>query len=275
MPEIKDNDDLQKLEGEAESLARLGELLDSFGIEFDHQFLTALRSETSQFVTLADRFNKAFSQHGWIATEDMSKNLMEKALEIFHSQGLDDAEKHLCAAFDDDYFALHSHRMRALWVWKNSERENLLKLAFEDHKNQRYHASTPVVLAQIDGLAFDINRATFFNNKKSSLILENSVAAHETGLSTLSKISGRQRTKTQSNPIRFPYRHGILHGRDLAYASRIVSTKSFFALFAMRPWALRCQQSELSRQQGLDYEEIPGFTPGDLLRSVIQEMLKT
>ncbi|MCB9422306.1 MAG: hypothetical protein H6667_21055 [Ardenticatenaceae bacterium] len=275
MSEIKDNTNLQKLENDVESLSKLGELLDSLGIEFDHQFLATLRTETFQFVTLADKFNAAFSQHGWIATEDISTKLMEKALEIFHSRGLVESEKYLCESFDDDYFALHSHRMKALWVWKNSERENLLRLAFEDHKNQRYHASTPVVLAQIDGLAFDINKNTFFNHKKSSLILENSVAAHETGLNTLSKISGKPRTKTQSNPIRFPYRHGILHGRDLAYANRAVSTKSFFALFAMRPWALRCQQSELSRQQGLDYEEIPGFTPGDLLQSIIQEMLKS
>ena len=275
MSKIRNNSDVQNLEQESAVLAELIELLDTLGIEFDHQYVTSVRTKTSRLAALADEYNQTFAPHGWIATEDMSTKLMEEALTISRSKGLVSAENYLCDSFDDEYFALHSPRMRAVWVWKNSERENLLKLAFEDHQSQRYHASTPVVLAQIDGLAFDINRNTFFNHKKSSLILENSVAAHETGLTMLSKLAGTKRTKTDSNPVRFPYRHGILHGRDLAYANRIVSTKSFFALFAMRPWALRCQQSELSRQQGLDYEDIPGFRPGDRLQAIIQEMLKS
>jgi len=272
MAKIAENKSLQELLKNADNLEAFNYLLNTSNLDLESR-IKELAKNTSSLVTSPDRFNSIFSQHGWIATEDMSVPLMETALKMFDEKGLGDAESFICKSFDDNYFSLHSRRMQALWVWKDTPRPRLLQLAYEDHKQGRYHASIPVVLAQIDGISFDTNKESFFD-KKSALVIPDSIAAHETGLKTLSNKTSKPRNKTRANPIDFPYRHGILHGRELAYDNELVSTKCFFTLFALRPWALKCQQVEFDKQAGNTYEEIPGFKPGDFLVERIQAILK-
>ncbi len=274
MTNISDNKNLQNLINDANALAQISNILSAFNIDLDINIKELSRS-TKAIATIADKFNSIFSSYGWIATEDMSIPMMEQAITIFSREGIEKAENFLCKSFDDDYFSLHSPRMQAIWVWKDTPRPRLLNLAYNDHKQGRYYASIPVVLAQIDGLCYDTNEKSFFD-KKSSLIIKNTVAAHETGLQRLSKkiSKGNGEIKTRTDPLSFPYRHGILHGRELAYDNELVSTKCFFMLFALRPWALKCQQVEFNRQAGYDYEEIPGFKAGDLLVEKVKALLK-
>lgn len=271
MKKISDTPDFQSLITAANSLDQVEGLLRVFnsGLELS---IRELCQRARGVATIGDRFNDIFSEHGWIATEDMSVPLMEEAIKLFAEKGLDEAENFLCTNFDEAYFSLHSPRMRAIWVW-SEDRSRLLELAFIDHKQGRYHASVPVVLAQIDGLSFDTNKESFFD-KKSALIVSNSIAAHESGLRSLSKQASKPGMKTRSYPINFPNRHGILHGRELAYDNKLVSTKCFFILFAMRPWALKCQHVEFDRQSGKDYEQIAGFKAGELLKEKVKEKLK-
>jgi hypothetical protein len=271
MKNISDNPDLQSLITDANSLEQIESFLRGLNVGLDLS-IRELSQKAKGVATIGDRFNDIFSECGWIATEDMSVPLMEQAIKLFKENGLEKAENFLCTSFDEAYFSLHSRRMRAIWVW-GENRSRLLELAFIDHEQGRYHASVPVVLAQIDGLSFDTNKESFFD-KKSALIIKDSIAAHESGLRNLSNTASKPRTKTRSNPLKFPYRHGILHGRELAYDNKLVSTKCFFILFAMRPWALKFQHVEFDRQSGKDYEQIAGFKAGDLLAEKVKEILK-
>ena len=271
MTNISDNPHLQSLNTDTNSLEQLERFLRVLNVGLDLS-IWELSQKARGVTTIGDRFNDIFSKHGWIATEDMSVPIMEQAIKLFTENGLEEAENFLCASFDEAYFSLHSHRMRAIWVWSEN-RSRLVELAFIDHEQGRHHASIPVVLAQIDGLSFDTNKGSFFD-KKSALIINDSIAAHELGLRKLSNTTSEPRTKTSSNPLNFPYRHGILHGRELAYDNKLVSTKCFFILFAMRSWALKCQQIEFDRQSGKDYEQIGGFKAGDLLAKKVKEKLK-
>jgi hypothetical protein len=272
MTKISDNKNLQRLMNDANTLEQISDILYGFNVELDSR-IRELSQKTKGLASIADEFNEKFSKYGWIASEDMSVPLMEQAVKTFSEYGIEKAEDFICKSFDDAYFSLHSHRMQALWVWKDTPRSRLLNLAYIDHKEGRYHASIPVVLAQIDGLSFDTNRKSFFD-KKSALIIENSIAAHESGLRNLSDRTSKQRTKTLANPLNFPYRHGILHGRELAYDNELVSAKCFFTLFAMRPWALKCQKVEFDKQAGHEYEKILGFESGDLLAEKVKALLK-
>jgi len=273
MTKICDNPNLQSLITEAISLEEIDSFFRLFNFNIGLDFnLRELSKKAMGVATIADRFNDKFSEYGWIATEDMSVPLMEQAVKLFEENGLEEAENFICASFDEAYFSLHSSRMRAIWVWSEG-RSRLLELAFIDHKQGRYHASVPVVLAQIDGLSFDSNKESFFD-KKIALIIKNSIAAHESGLHSLSNIVSQPRAKTHSDPLNIPYRHGILHGRELAYDNKLVSTKCFFILFALRPWALKCQQVEFDRQSGKKNEQIAGFKAGDLLAEKVKEILK-
>ncbi len=217
------------------------------------------------------KFNELFSNQGWIATEDLSVPLMEKAIQILNNNGLAEAELFMCNSFNDDYFDLHSSRMNAIWVWDNN-RSRLLNLAYIDHKEGRYHASIPVVLAQVDGLMYDISNKSFYSDKA---IQESNdlISTQSTGLPRLSKKSAKPRNKTSARKIDFPYRHGILHGRELSYDNNIVSTKCFFILFALRTWALKWQQYEFDKQSGKNVEKNENFKPGDMLAKIIKEKL--
>ncbi len=272
MSKIADNQNSKRLLEDTEKLTLLSDYLSIFDLDLEERIREPTK-HARNLATMPDRFNDIFAEHGWIATEDIPASLMKQALSINQKDGIEYAEKFICSKFDDDYFKLHSHRMKAIWVWKNTSRERLLNLAYEDHKHGRHHASIPVVLAQIDGLSFDMHKKSFFSNK-SALIVNNSVAAHETGLQTLSKKTGKPRNKTKNNPIHFPYRNGILHGRELSYDNELVSTKCFFTLFALRPWALKCQQVTLRKEMGEKCEDIPRFNPGDLLMEKISELLE-
>ena len=81
------------------------------------------------------------------------------------------------------------------------------------------------------------------------------------------------RKKTVVTQISMPFRHGIIHGRDLGYANKLVSTKAFFALFAMREWGLKCQHNELAKQTGKPHEVISGFQIGDALQAKISDII--
>lgn len=273
MAKISDNPSLQKLVNDANTLEQVCDILYSFNTELASR-IRKCSQRAKGIASIADEFNNIFSAHGWIATEDMSVPLMERAVKIFEADGIERAEDFICKSFDEAYFSLHSQRMQAIWVWKDTPRSRLLNLAFIDHKEGRYHASIPVVLAQIDGLSFDTNRTSFFD-KESALVIDDAIAANETGLRTLSDKASKHQTKTNANPLDFPFRHGILHGRELAYDSELVSTKCFFILFAMRPWTLKCQQVEFSRQAGHKYEKIPGFKAGKLLEERVSSLLKS
>jgi hypothetical protein len=43
--------------------------------------------------------------------------------------------------------------------------------------------------------------------------------------------------KTTTEELSLPYRNGILHGRDLGFANKVVAAKCWAALFAIRDWA--------------------------------------
>ena len=273
MSKISENDDFQLLQKEVEIFEQAEFFLQFVNFELSSSIKDVCQ-KTKDLNSIADEFNDIFSDHGWIATEDMSVNLMKQAVGLYKKNGLENAEEFFCNCFDDDYFSLHCHRMNVLYVW-GKNRDRLLRLAYKDHKQGRYHASIPVVLALIDGLSFDTSKATFYNNKKNSLIIENSVAAHESGLNRLSESMNKNRSKTQNNPLDFPYRNGILHGRELAYDNKLVSTKCFYILLAMRSWALECQKVEYARQKGIEHEGIPGFTAGDLLKQKIREFIES
>ena len=83
----------------------------------------------------------------------------------------------------------------------------------------------------------------------------------------------RSRSQTNCSPLSFPYRNGILHGRDIAYNNQLVSSKCFFNLFALRPWALFIQQNELKKRQNKNYVDIPNLKIGKKLSDHIDWLI--
>ena len=232
-----------------------------------------LREKYSTLKMLPSKFNEIFVEHGWIATDDLSVPIMEKAVQVFTDDGVKEAEAYLTNEFTAEYFQICLRSMKAIWVFE--DRQKLLELAFADHEEGRYHASVPVVLAQIDGLIYDIADQSFYEQDKKLDIFrtESKITGIKNELGSIAKKMNKTRSATKNSSLTFPYRNGILHGRDLGYDNKMVSAKCFTNFFALRPWALFIQQNEMERRQGHDYVKMPKLSIGKRLSQKIDYYL--
>ena len=213
-----------------------------------------LEAQFERLRSAPDRFNEVFREHGWIASENMNFDAMEKALRLAEEQGIEAAE-----AFLEEHYNTNEAIDKWLRIFCLNPiirpREQLLFLALEDHKAGRYHASVPVVLAQIDGIVQDVSNKSFYKKGKKAehLQAKESIVGDPSGLAALAELFSKERPKTVESPISIPYRHGILHGRDLGYANRRASTKAFSALRSLQPWVEKVQSGEQFKEPPIDY----------------------
>lgn len=191
--------------------------------------------EQSAVLLLPDRFNELFASSGWIAYESMSLDMMKQAIGTFEEKGLDAAEAYLANAYDADALKWGILRFNGHPEFK--KRIRLAELAKDDYLAGRYHACTPLLLSLLDGLVSDVSRHIGFFADNADLTAWDCIAAHESGLQALAALMTKGRGKTNEEPISVPYRHGILHGRELTFDNRIVAAKTWAALFAARDWA--------------------------------------
>ena len=194
-----------------------------------------LVSKTQKLVNMPDRFNEHFSKIGWVAYESLNFELMSKAVNLADEAKFEEANELIVEHYNEDTLKWGLTFMKA--VEEYFPRYDLAQKAKEDYLAGRYHACVPVVLTIIDGIVNDIEQKGFFA-QGVDLTAWDSIAAHSTGLQELSKLLNTSRKKTTTETITVPYRHGILHGRDLGFDNKIVAAKTWAALFALRDWAL-------------------------------------
>jgi hypothetical protein len=107
----------------------------------------------------------------------------------------------------------------------------------------------PIVLAQMDGIANDVGARSFFtrrNGQSAAQVTDDTtMAGHPETLLALSQMmtEGCPTTETSGRLLR----HGILHGRELGYGTRVNSTKAFAALLALVVWAQPVARERLER----------------------------
>ena len=129
-------------------------------------------------------------------------------------------------------------------------RSLLIMEAVDCHREKRYAAATALTLAQIDGLTTDVMGSTFFRHHPAP------DAPGYTDDDTLAGVDGNLPVvrKAFSAPVDVTARHGsisrhgILHGRDLTYATQTTSTKALVLLAALVE-RLRTPAHERARQE--------------------------
>jgi len=198
-------------------------------------------AKAMHLATVPDRFNDLFASRGWIAYDNMNLAVMEAAIAKGESGDLDGADRDLAAYYDEGTVTWLLGTMAAAKAFQ--PRMPLARQALRDYIEGRYYACVPVVLALLDGFANDLGIHSFFA-KDTDLEAWDSMAAHATGLPALRKLMTQRREKTTTEPIAFPHRNGIMHGRDLGYGNQMVAAKTWAALFAAREWAIRVERGE-------------------------------
>lgn len=156
---IKDNRDYQDAMNMAKTFARvswLAPVLRHLGtrgrdIASGLDRMIPLTRQVQELVELPDRFNKHFTPLGWIASEALKADAMKGAVALGDAGTLTQADELLVEEHGDaDWLEFAVNRLVAVKAFR--PRRDLILLALEDHVGQRYHASVPVVLAQMDGL---------------------------------------------------------------------------------------------------------------------------
>lgn len=205
--------------------------------------LPALQKEFEELSELPDRFNDVFSSRGWIMFEFLNIDAANEALKIAETD-ISKAEEFLVEYYSYEEVGRYLQMMQGIQAFR--PRMQLAELALIDYKEERYHASIPIVLMLMDGLVNDLNPQNLgMSAENSNLTAWDSITAHEKGLSKLKEVLFRSRKTTRTEEIHVPYRHGILHGMDLGYANKTVAAKSWAALFAVRDWAAKVEGKQL------------------------------
>lgn len=205
--------------------------------------ISDFEKQASLLMKSCEEFNKNFSENGWIAYELMKADIIIEANKIFKEKGLAEAEKTLINYYSNDIEGYLPFLKRNV---EFAIRYDLIKAAFEDHKNKKYYNSIPIFLMMVDGAVSDFAN-TGFAAEKTNVEAWDSIAGHSQGLNKLKEIYTKNRTKTTTDPIYLPYRNGILHGRDLDFGNEYVSCKALGMIFAVNDW-ITAKKTESSRK---------------------------
>ena len=246
---IKDNPtcaELLKNTKGFEALSKVASFFDKIGIKNEKiseafKKFPDLSQKAEELVTMPDRFNEHFSKSGWVAYESLNFELMTEAVYLADEGKFDEANNLLVEHYNEETLKWGLTFMKGVEEYR--PRYDLAEKAKEDYLAGRYHACVPVVLTIIDGIVNDIEQKGFFA-QGVDLTAWDSIAAHSSGLQELSKLFNSARKKTNTETITIPYRHGILHGRDLGYANKVVAAKTWAALFTIRDWAMALKQGK-------------------------------
>ncbi len=204
-------------------------LLDAF------QNFDEIEKQFEEISKSPDQFNHYFSELGWIAHESGNHDLILECIALAEADDVKAAEDKLADHYTSD--AIQWMVTATYGVPEFRMRNNLIKAAFEDTKAQRFYSAIPLLLMIIDGTVNDISKSKGFFAENTDLTAWDSIAAHSSGLSKLREILNVTRKSTTTEEIFFPYRNGILHGRDLSYANKYVAGKAWLTLFAINDWA--------------------------------------
>ncbi|MEC0243833.1 hypothetical protein P4H66_28900 [Paenibacillus dokdonensis] len=245
----------------------LGPLFKEFGIEVNKmeealQNVDGLAKQTSEFVSIPDRFNNFFGDHGWIMYSMMSFEVAKQAVLKAEEGNFKEAQELLKGYYDVETVRFQLKRLNSIKAFR--PRMELALKALNDYEEKRYHACVPVILALTDGLVNELHEdRRGISAESTKLEAWDSIAAHSQGLGKLVRILRKGRRKTTAEQISLPYRNGILHGTDLGYDNITVAAKTWAALFAVGEWATKAERGELGAP-----EEKPEETLQDLLTKI-------
>lgn len=239
---------LKKLKDDIESMRTLS----FFTSKIDKNELMRQKKALDNIVNQFEKFNSLFSDKGWCVYDSMSVSLVEEVNKTYDEYGIEKAENILINYYHTDVQnILHWLKGKSKEL---AERYELIEKAFEDHVAGRYHSSIPIFLIIADGAVNDYTKRKGFWSDKTDVGAWDCLVGSSQGLQKLKDIFNESRKKTNFEEIRLPYRNGILHGRDINYANKYVSSKALALLFVIADW-MSMDKSEENRKQKL-YEEL-------------------
>ena len=205
------------------------------------QQLASVEEEYKRLRGLPDQFNEIFVPRGWVCNGIMSADVVEEAVRLAETKGVERGEQHLEDYYNEDtdfmfmrFFAELQQNPRIKEAFK---RRQLIEKALDYHKDgDKYEASTLILATQIDGIVYDLTGKTFYGSKDKNLRhlhAYETFAGDPTAMPELAKVMSRVRKASSGEELDVLYRQGVLHGKDLGYDNRRVSTKTLATLLSL------------------------------------------
>lgn len=171
------------------------------------------------------------------------------------------------------------HAATPIRRWSNShypfkqtlwDRVTLIEKAIEHHFTGAYEASIPIILTQIDGLSRDLTEQSFFSKGSNAPYLDDkTIAGMETNLPVVRALFSEDVRPTGSYGK--VSRHGVLHGRDLGYATRVNSTKTIVLVAALAEYLPKIADDTGAQLRRAHEESIAGSTEVDELGRLVDD----
>lgn len=192
---------------------------------------------------------------GW-AVFDMQSEALHRAIGLVEQGQGDEADELLADQWGPDTFRTKRvcDRVDSLGGAEKQfnemfqQRARLLRKAKDHHDHGRYEASIPLIHAQMEGIVMDVTGGRKFftkNSQRADVIDPKQLVAVEASLAALQSAYGANISQTQAEGSLS--RHGVAHGRELAYDTRVNSAKNWSVLDALVEWALPMAGREAAR----------------------------
>lgn len=163
----------------------------------------------------------AMSRSGWYLDLEMGTGepiRFKQAVDVGREV---DAEREMI-----DHFDRRADGIRTELIQKYPHRRRIFEAAFDAHANGQYVLSIPVLLAQVDGICFDVAKAHFFMGRERAKVVEHAVelAGSEIAKAFLAPFQTEMSVtfSEKSRPEGFAglNRHTVLHGESVDYGTR-------------------------------------------------------
>ncbi|HET7494207.1 MAG TPA: hypothetical protein VFJ80_02090 [Candidatus Limnocylindrales bacterium] len=219
-------------------------LADKLGVDLTDAEIATHRALVSMIATM--RASRLLGRYGWTVSDSQLTGEIYATAVAMVENGADAStiDEYMTAAWSDEQRIRRSFGPMFQLVPPGDEafeimkaRQRLLNQAVDHHERGEYAASILIVLTQIDGLAFDVRgrgRGAFQGATADTFLDDVTVAGLPDNLRTVWQIMTRhQRTSTAAGELS---RHAILHGREVAFASKTNSAKAFALLRSIIEW---------------------------------------
>lgn len=214
--------------------------------------LKAAKAELEKLIKNAQLYNDLFAAKGWVVYDSLDPTHQAQAVAAYDRDGMEEAERVILSYYSPDKVRGHRPFLRRSNAGRR--RMELLDLAYDDYDESRYHAVILNLVTLIDGIVNDtVGRG--FHSETADLDCWGSITNVDGALEQVRDIYCRARNKTRTEPIDMPYRHGILHGRDLGYANSTVAAKCWCFLFVVSDWAAN-KETENTRKAKREPESV-------------------
>lgn len=220
-----------------------------------------LKNNFEKLLETSFKYNEYFSDRGWIMYDLIKTSFVEEVVDIYKKDGLEKAEEKILEYYTNDV------KTYTNWLLKNTEefrnRRIILQNALDYHFSGNYYASVPLFLIIADSVVTNVaegteNKGFFADNADVSAW--DSMVGIDNGLKKIKDIYTTSRPKFNFDEIDMPYRHGILHGKDLNFGNKNVSCKCLVLLFAISDWIRNKKSEEIRKEKYADATKEVSFS---------------